>query len=252
LLTEITRQILFSGTFHADLHPGNVVVGDGEQLTLLDFGSVGRLDQPSRSALGLLLLAVDRDDPIGATDALTELLDRGDDRLDRRELERDVGQVIVRYRSGMGSGGSAGMFAALWKLVTRHRFAIPPQVGAALRSLAGLEACVAMISPSFDIIAAACGESAALVGELNDPAVFQKRVQQELFRVLPVLQRLPQRLNRISDDLENGRFSARISLLGDPDDRRFVSRLAGQLSVTLVAGAAVLAAMILIVSDTGR
>ncbi|QDP98334.1 AarF/ABC1/UbiB kinase family protein [Microlunatus elymi] len=250
LLTEVLREILFTGTFHADLHPGNIIVGDDGSLTLLDFGSVGRLDQPSRTALGLLLLAVERDDPIGAADALVDLLDRGE-QLDRRDLERDVGQLIVRYRNGLGAVGGAGVFAALWKLITNHRFSVPPQVAAAMRALAGLESSVTMISSRIDLITTARGESVALVGELTDPATVRSTMERELFRLLPTLQRLPQRMNRITDDLENGRFTARVRVFADPDDRNFVSRLVGQLSITLVAAAAVLGAILLITAEAG-
>lgn len=252
LLAEILREILFTGTFHADLHPGNIVVGADGRLTLLDFGSVGRLDQPSRTALGLLLLAVERDDPIGATDALTDLLDRGTATLDRRQLERDVGQLIVRYRAGISAGGgSSELFVALWKLITCHRLAIPPQVGAAMRALAGLESSVRMINPDADIVSAARIEGTALVGELADPEVVRARVESELFRMLPVLQRLPQRVNRITDDLETGRFSARVRLLADAEDRRFLSGLVSQLNITLLSGATLLSAIVLITSDGG-
>ncbi|MBO0810447.1 MAG: AarF/ABC1/UbiB kinase family protein [Microlunatus sp.] len=251
LLSEVLQEILFTGTFHADLHPGNIIVGADGRVTLLDFGSVGRLDQPSRAALGMLLLAVDRDDPIGATDALTDLLDPGTASRDRRRLERDVGQLVVRYRTGLSSGAGADMFAALWKLITSHRLAVPPQVGAAMRALAGLESSVRMINPEVDIVSAARGQGVRLVGEITDPATVKARVEGELFRILPVLQRLPQRLNRITDDLENGRFTTRLRVLSDPDDRRFLSRLVGQLSITLVAGAAVLSAMVLITSNAG-
>ncbi|WP_447004185.1 AarF/UbiB family protein [Saccharothrix isguenensis] len=47
--------------FHADPHPGNIMLlGDG-RLGMLDFGSVGRLDAQLRSALGKMLPAIDPD-----------------------------------------------------------------------------------------------------------------------------------------------------------------------------------------------
>ena len=251
LLTTVLRQILVTGVFHSDLHPGNIFLDDDGHLTLLDFGSVGRLDQPSRTALGLLLLAVDRDDPIGATDALTELLDHAEGRPGQRQLERDLGQLIVRYRGGLGTNGGAGMFAALWRLISNHRFSVPPQVAAAMRALAALESSVRMISPDTDIVAAARAEGAAYVGEVTDVEAMRARAESELFRLLPVLQRLPQRVNRIADDLESGRFSANLRVLADSGDRAFLSRLVGQLSMAIVAAAAVLSAIVLIISDAG-
>jgi len=64
LLEFMPRQILVDGVFHADPHPGNILVlGDG-RLGLLDFGSVGRLDPSLPAALKRPLLAMDRGDPL--------------------------------------------------------------------------------------------------------------------------------------------------------------------------------------------
>src|SRR5690606_8694031 len=58
LLNEVLRQIFDDGLFHADPHSGNVLLESAHTLVLLDFGSVGRLDQQSRHALLTALLAV--------------------------------------------------------------------------------------------------------------------------------------------------------------------------------------------------
>jgi ubiquinone biosynthesis protein len=58
LLTTMLRQVMVDGTFHADPHPGNVLVLRDGKLALIDFGSVGRLDPLQQAALGRLLLAV--------------------------------------------------------------------------------------------------------------------------------------------------------------------------------------------------
>jgi ubiquinone biosynthesis protein len=51
LLGSLLGQIMLHGVFHADPHPGNVLVLADGRLGLLDFGSVGRLDGSVRSAL---------------------------------------------------------------------------------------------------------------------------------------------------------------------------------------------------------
>ena len=45
LLTSFLGQILQDGYYHADPHPGNILLDDEGTLWLLDFGSVGRLDR---------------------------------------------------------------------------------------------------------------------------------------------------------------------------------------------------------------
>jgi ubiquinone biosynthesis protein len=67
LLAAILRQVMLEGTFHADPHPGNVLVLRDGQLALIDFGSVGRLDPLQQAALRRLLLAVARRHPPSCT-----------------------------------------------------------------------------------------------------------------------------------------------------------------------------------------
>jgi len=52
------KQILGDGFFHADPHPGNIIILDGNVLCLLDWGLVGRLTARSRYELIDLINAV--------------------------------------------------------------------------------------------------------------------------------------------------------------------------------------------------
>ncbi len=73
LLGTLLNQILQQGTFHADPHPGNILVLRSGQLGLIDFGSVGRLDIRQQTALRRLLVAVAQRDPTELFEAVTEL-----------------------------------------------------------------------------------------------------------------------------------------------------------------------------------
>ncbi|WP_157245040.1 ABC1 kinase family protein [Nonomuraea typhae] len=250
LLSEVLRQQVRTGIFHADLHPGNVLVDADGGLGLLDFGSVGRLDDSTRTALGMLLLAVDRDDAIAATDALIELLDRPPG-LAERELERQVGQLMVRYRTGYGRGGSTGMFGSLLKVVHDYGFAVPPQIAGAFRALAALDGTLALISPDLDMFGAAREQGRALMREAVEPGAVRANLEERLAGYLPVLQRLPRRINHLVEDLEHGRLSVNVRPLADDGDRRFLTGLVQQLVIAVLAGSATLGSIILIVADVG-
>ncbi|MBA3264826.1 MAG: AarF/ABC1/UbiB kinase family protein, partial [Nocardioidaceae bacterium] len=90
LLECLLRQVVLDGVFHADPHPGNVLLLTDGRLGLLDFGSVGRLGASTRMAVQQLLVAVDRGDSAAARDAFLELVTRSDD-LDELRLERALG-----------------------------------------------------------------------------------------------------------------------------------------------------------------
>ncbi|HIJ92926.1 MAG TPA: 2-polyprenylphenol 6-hydroxylase [Rhodospirillales bacterium] len=55
--TAFFRQVFRDGFFHADLHPGNIFVGEDGNLAAVDFGIMGRLDRKTRRHLGEMLLS---------------------------------------------------------------------------------------------------------------------------------------------------------------------------------------------------
>lgn len=247
LLTATLEQVLVAGTFHADLHPGNVLVTADGRLGLLDMGSVGRLGGPERLALAAVLLAVDADDAVAATDALLELLDAPAD-LDVRRLERAVGQVIVRFR---GAGASGAMFTALFRLVTDAGLAVPSQVAAAFRTFTSLEGTLRLIDPGFDLVAGARATAQPLVRRVVTPEGLRERATSLFLGLAPELERLPRRLAKITSDVEAGRLTVNVRSFAHPDDRAFVTGLVQQVVSTVIAAAAVVAAVVLVSADSG-
>ena len=69
--------------------------------------------------------------------------------------------------------------------------------------------------------------------------------------LLPLLRRLPRRLDRITSDLEQGRTSVNLRFLSDAGDRNFLLGLTHQLVVAVLASSATLAAVALIIAPGG-
>lgn len=250
LLGVTLEQIISDGVFHADLHAGNIFITPDGTLGLLDFGAVGRLDAGTQTALGMMLYSIDKNDAAGVADSLIELLDRPDT-LDARALERALGQLLTRFRTGFGPGGSRKMFGDLFALVIAHKFAVPPQIGAAFRALAAVEGTLMVIDPGMDLVAAARVEGSRLMGDKLKIGSVKDELEQRLMSLLPLVNRLPRRINKITEDLEQGRFSMNVRVLAHPSDRRFLTELFQQLIVAVLAGAAVLGAILLIISNEG-
>jgi ubiquinone biosynthesis protein len=250
LLGVVLHQVVVTGVFHADLHPGNIFVAEDGKLALLDLGAVGRLDRGARTSIGMLLAAVDRQDSLAATDALIDLLDRGD-RLDDRRLERDLGQLILRHGVGASSAGSAALFIDLFRLVMDHGFAVPPQVAAAFRALGALEGSLRLLSPGIDLVAAAREHGRGLVAQSMTPAAAKQTLEAQLATLLPVVQRLPRRLNKITEDIEAGRLTVNVRALADPKDRAFITGLVHQFVMTVLAAGCVIGGIVLLATEHG-
>lgn len=249
LLGSVLRQILGSGVFHADLHAGNVFLADDGSIALIDLGSVGRLDAAARAGIGRLLLAVDRGDSVAATDALLEVLDRGVE-LDDQRLEREVGALISRAGQATAAG-SAGLFSDLFSLVVRHGLSVPPQLAAVFRALGALEGTLRHIDPGLDLVSAARRAGRGFAREQLEPQALRASAEEQLARMLPVLQRLPRRVDALTESLQRGDLSVNVRLLADPRDRSFLTGLVQQVTMTALAAACALCGILLVITDAG-
>jgi ubiquinone biosynthesis protein len=249
LLDTLLRQVVLDGVFHADPHPGNVLLLTDGRLALLDFGSVGRLDVTVRAALQQLLLAVDRGDPVAVSDALLEVVPRPE-QIDAAALERAVGVVLARH---LGPGGSPGvrMFGDLVRIVAGFGLAVPPAVAAVFRALATGEGTLTQLAPGFDVVVEARRFATAQLTESWRTASPRQLVTDELVTLLPMLRRLPRRLDRIAAAAEGGRLAVTVRLFADERDRRYATGLLQQLLLTVLGATAGLMAALLLGTSEG-
>ncbi|XVV02900.1 ABC1 kinase family protein [Actinosynnema sp. CA-248983] len=249
LLDVLLRQVMLNGVFHADPHPGNIMLLRDGRLGLLDFGSVGRIDTQLRSALGKMLLSIDHGDPAGLRDSLLELVSRPDE-IDEQQLERALGQFMARHLSA-GMRPDVEMFGDLFKLVYRYGLSIPPEIAAVFRALATVEGTLGALSPGFNIVVESRAFADKQFSERLTPESLRRTVTEELHSMLPLLKRLPRRVERISSALEQGRLGLSMRLFADDRDRQFVTSLLHQVMLTALGATAGLMAVLLLGTDGG-
>src|SRR6266508_1063305 len=215
--------VLLDGTFHADPHPGNVLVlGDG-RLALIDFGSVGRLDSLQQPGLRRLLLAVARRNPTELHDAILDIAEVRHG-IDDDLLERALAHFMAQHL-GPGMTPGAAMFTDLFGLLLDFGIAFPPEIGGVFRALVTLDGTLGLLAPGFQIVDETRTLTTRLLGEFLRPTSLRAAAGDELLALLPVLRRLPRRLDRIATALERGTLSTNVRLFADQRDTRVVAGL---------------------------
>ncbi|WP_086842396.1 ABC1 kinase family protein [Amycolatopsis kentuckyensis] len=249
LLRCLLDQVMIGGVFHADPHPGNLMLlGDG-RLGLLDFGSVGRLDAGLRGGLQNLLVALDRGDPAGLRDGLLEIVDRTAE-IDEQRLERALGALVARH-FGPGRTPDLDLFTGLFRVVADFRLSVPPPVAAVFRALATVEGTLAALDPGFDVVAESRAFAVEQVGAGLRPGPLGRTAAGELLALLPVLRRIPRRVDRIGAALEEGRLSVNVRLFSDERDRDVVTGLVHEALLAFVGAATGLMAVFLLTGSGG-
>lgn len=249
LFSSLLRQIMVDGVFHTDLHPGNVMLLPGADLAMIDFGSVGRLDSEMRGQISEVLLAFYRGDSRGVADVLLNLVELPES-IDERELRRELG-VFMSFHLGAGASVDVAMFTDLVALLARHQLAIPAELASAFRAVAVIEGTLRELSPTFDVLTASRDYAQSRLKSALRPTSLKETATDELTTLIPLLRRIPRRVDRLGSLLESGRLSVNVRMLADPRDRGMIRELVNQLVLAFLAGVAGVMATILLVSGGG-
>lgn len=115
LLFAYLKQVVVSGVFHCDPHPGNLLLTDDGRLALLDFGMVGRLGTRQIENLLLLLLAFSERQGERVANTYLEMVGLPK-RFDRHAFTQKICELVQRYYDSSKQGIEIG--GALLDLVT--------------------------------------------------------------------------------------------------------------------------------------
>ena len=147
-LKAIIKQLLIDGFFHADPHPGNILVNlKTGVLTFIDTGMVGELSMMQRMNLIQLLMAVSQSDVSAMGQILrslsTPFVDNVDDRAFYHDFERRMGRYVY--------GGAAISFGQAvnvsFDLLREHGLRLDPSLTLAVKALMQGEAITAALHP---------------------------------------------------------------------------------------------------------
>ena len=150
---DIFLEMIFRDSFfHADPHPGNILILPGDRIGLLDCGMVGRLDGRTRRTLEDALLAVVEGDPEALTEQVMRL-GRLPPGLDRDALRADVEEFVADYANQtIGDFDLTGALSDVAALVRRHGILLPPTVAHLIKVFVVLEGASRALHPGFSLI----------------------------------------------------------------------------------------------------
>ena len=150
--TVFLDMIFRDGFYHADPHPGNVLVLDGGLIGMLDCGMVGRLDDQLREDIEDLLMAVAQ----GNASQLTSVIQRVGSvppRLDQNALSADVTDFVTYYAGRpLSKLDLAAALSEMVGIIRLYHILLPTPIALLLKVLVMLEGTARSLHPQFELI----------------------------------------------------------------------------------------------------
>jgi ubiquinone biosynthesis protein len=247
----ILKQIFEHGLFHADPHPGNILVLEGNVIAPLDFGMVGRLDLELRERVGQLILAIARGDLAGLVRTLRELGSL-DEQVDLLALRADLADLLDRYsKTPLYRLELGRLLDEMMALVREHRLRLPPNLVMMGKALVIAEGVGRALDPELELLALAQPYLERLALRRGP---LQKALQgwagawaesRELF------QELPEGLRSIMSRLRQGRLKVQFELLGLEHLMQELDRASNRLAFALIIAALIVGSSLVMQLQAG-
>ena len=236
---EFYLDTVFSdGYFHADPHPGNLLLQPGNVIALLDFGMVGRIDECLREQIEDMLFAIIQHDSNRLTDLVVRI-GHPPHGLNDAALRSDVTDFVTHYASQpLERLSLASALTEMTEMMFRYRISLPPQVAMLLKVLITLEGTGKRLSPEFSLIELLQPfHRKALLRRLS-PARRIRRMRRLYQEVEHLVEILPRRIMDILEQVQEGKFDVHLDHRGlGPSVNRLVL---GMLASALFMGSALM------------
>ncbi len=248
LCTSQVRAMLQGERFHADPHPGNVMLLDDGRLGLIDLGATGKLDAFERASMLQLLVAIELREPSLLYESLVAVGAIGPTR-DPDEIERALARFMAAH---LGPGlPPADAITELLRLTTQLRIRLPAQASSMFRALATLAGTLEQISPGYPLIEQVAELGGTEMRERMAPASAGEFLQREWAQLGPLLRRAPRHLDRIATLVEHGGVTTRVRLFSEAGDVRVVERLLNRAVLTVLGLGIALLAVVMLGTSAG-
>lgn len=234
------QSIFIKGHYHADPHPGNILVQDDGTIALLDFGMVGRIDDSLRGTIEEMLWAVLQQDSA----LLTSLVKRAGKipaSIDDAQLSNDVADLIATYGTQpLDSLNLSGALNDATDILHRHRITLPSQMGILIKTLVTLEGTLRLTSSSFSILQAIQPMMGKLRRNRFSPRRQARRLRRMYVELEGLVERLPSQISSLMELVQDGKLDVQLSHRGlSPSINRLVL---GLLTSSLLLGSSILMA----------
>ncbi|MBP8933407.1 MAG: AarF/ABC1/UbiB kinase family protein [Candidatus Atribacteria bacterium] len=234
----VLKMIFEDGFFHADPHPGNIMVKepDGE-LVFLDFGMVGAIDSETRESIVKILLAALQKDASRMVSYIEEeiLIAQVKSTV---ELRLDLNEILERYiTADLKEMNLKNLVTDFFYILRKHELRFPANFTSILRALVVAEGTGMLLNPHFTITPYLEKILRRVFGRAMDFDNVSKRAFNYLLDWKKLIEEFPDKSYEILAKLAAGRFSVKFENKELEEISRKIDSVSNRVSLSIILAA---------------
>ncbi len=232
------KMIFTYGVYHADPHPGNIVVLPGDVIGLLDFGQVGRIGERLREDIESMLMAMVSQDSSLLVSIIQRVGNCPND-LDEDAFSSEIADFVAQYSTQTAAHfDMSGALNEFMSLVREYNITLPSEASLLIKVLVTLEGTGKKLSPQFSLMEIMRPWQRTMMLRRMNPARQMRKMNRWYLQMERLADRLPSRLTSILEQVQRGKFDIHL------DHRRLgptVNRLVvGMITSSLFMGSSLM------------
>ena len=245
LVDAYLKQLITDGFVHADPHPGNVHLTKDNKIALIDLGMVAKFTPSMQEKLLQLLIALSQNDGEASADVLLSMSEAGEE-ADLKNFRKTINNLVMDSQNTRAHQMQTGrLLIQMNRVAAENGIHISVEVNILGKILLNMDQIVAVLEPEFDLRKAIRDH----VNKMMRSKVYHELKPENLFALAlqtkNLAENLPQRLNKISENLANNNFKMKIDAI---DEKRWTDgfqKVANRITLGLIIAAMIIGAAML-------
>ena len=245
LFKAYLKQVLIDGIFHADPHPGNVLLTEDGKIALLDLGMVGHTAPAMQENLLKLLLAVSE----GKSDEAADLVVSFSEKMptfDQGEFRRRARLLLAQHQNqGLQQLKMGRALIAVSRDASDSGLFVPSELTLLGKTLLQLDEVGRTLDPEFDPNASIRRSATDLMSRHMRRDTTKGSVMSAMLDMKSFMQHLPTKLNRVMDAVTNSELEVKVKAVDAKMMLDGMQKIANRITAGLILAAMIIGASLL-------
>ncbi len=250
-LKTAMKQILDDGFFHADPHPGNILINSEERICLMDWGMTGRLSERDRYELIDLIKSIVARDAEAVVHALLHL-GNPKEKINRRGLEREIMDVLdTHFTVPIKDMNIGRLLMAITELLRTYRLRLPADLVIMIKALITAEGSARLIYPDLDVISEARDYISSLSMKRFKPEALWRSIRFTISQFLSLNREIPERMVQVLNKAESGDLTLGFRHQNLGGLRHTLDNITNRLTFGIIIAAMIIGSSMIITTGIG-
>ncbi|MCB0333244.1 MAG: AarF/ABC1/UbiB kinase family protein [Bdellovibrionales bacterium] len=246
----VFQQCFELGFFHADPHPGNIIIRPDDTLCFIDCGMTGRIERRTSQQLAELISGVVSGDLDRVLEVVISLGDADPALIHSRSFRNEAWDFIARFQdSTLATLDIGNLLNDFFTLLRKNGIQCPSDIVFLIKAVTTIEGAAESLDPTFDVVGYMKPYVENLVVRQYGPKAIARRVRKAFVNYAEFLEDFPLHVRGVIERIGSSRFHVNLEHRGLDRLIEVVRYFSTTISTTLLTAAVFVGSAILILAD---